>query len=62
MNLVTIQNIFVSWSLALDKDSISGFGSLVYLKTSVLLFSFEFFSSSLEALAYWFEAVTEHQD
>lgn len=43
MNLVTIQNIFASWSLALDKDSIYGFGSLVYLKTSKFFFSFEFF-------------------
>lgn len=62
MNLVTIQNMFVSWSLALNKDGISRFGSLVYLKISVFLFSFEVFASSLELLAYCFEDVTEYED
>lgn len=62
MNLVTIQNIFGSWGFTLDKDGISGFGSLLYSKTFILLFSFEVFVSSLELLAYWFEAVTEYEE
>lgn len=47
MNLVTVQNIFVSWSLTLVKDSIPGSGSLVYLKTTrvpLQFFIYFFFS------------------
>lgn len=61
MNLVTIQNAFVSWSLAPLEDTITGLGSAAYLKASIILCYFKFFSSSLEPLAYWFKAISKYQ-
>lgn len=64
MDLVTVQNVFVSWSPALVWDSVSGFGFLVYLETCTLLFYFFFFffPCSLEPVVYWFKTVSEYQE